>query len=240
MSKRRNTTISIVAAVLSGTLVYGLFQLQRLQLEQRDTVAVVVPKRFIDAGERLAEGDLAYRFVPVDSFDEKMLRDVKLASGMETIVPLGTNEPILDWKINKFRLLPASMESTFQIPREYIRSISNGIRAGDKVTLYVSGENEPSRRLFGAAVTVASVKSAGNVEIDNMHNPNLLSLAEGDRERMYASRRDANGMIDYINLNLSEEQWLELDGLCKDGARKLVVAFSPESLHVGGEAEAER
>lgn len=235
MNKKRNIGISLAASLMSAALVYGLFQLQQLELEKEETIAVVVPKRFIEAGKRLEAADLTYRRMPREAVDSSMLLQFGQAEGMETIVPLGTNEPILAWKINKFRLLPASSESTFQIPREYIRSISNGIRAGDKVSIYVSGESQPSGRMFEELVTVASVKSSGNVEIDDVQNPNLLSLAEDDLERMYASRRDANGMIDYINLNLTEEQWLQIDSYCKDGARKLVIAFSPQSLGVASE-----
>lgn len=237
MNRRRNILISLVAAVLSAVLVYGLFQLQRLQMEQQETMAVVVPKYFIEPGKRLTAEDLAYKLVPRQGFVEGMLEDLKLAVGMEAIIPLGTNEPILQWKIDRYYLLPTSEEATFQIPREYIRSISNGIRAGDKVALYLSGEGEPSMRIFENVITVASVKSSSNVEIDNMQDPNLLSLAEGDKERMYASRRDANGMIDYINLNLTEEQWLQIDSYCKGGLRKLVIAFSPESLNLAAREE---
>ncbi|GGG81380.1 SAF domain-containing protein [Paenibacillus radicis (ex Gao et al. 2016)] len=239
MSRKRSAGISVAAALLSVSVVYGLFHMQRLQLEKQETVAVVVPKRFIEAGKRLEMEDLIYRRMPRDTLDKDMLLDASAVAGMETVVPLGTNEPILAWKINRYRLLPAGSESTFQIPREYVRSISNGIRAGDKVTLYVSGEGEPSRRLFEELVTVASVKSSGNTEIDNMQNSNLLSLADDDKARMYASRRDANGMIDYINLNLTEPQWLLIDGYCKEGAGKLVIAFSPESLNVPAERTGE-
>ena len=85
--------------------------------------------------------------------------------------------------------------------------------------------------MFDEAVIVASVKSSGNVEIDDVVNPNVKSLADGNKQQMYASRRDANGMIDYINLNLTEAQWLQIDSLCKGGELKLVIAYSPESLH---------
>ncbi|MOA16710.1 hypothetical protein D3C78_1369380 [compost metagenome] len=54
---------------------------------------------------------------------------------------------------------------------------------------------------------------------------------------MYASRRDANGMIEYLNLNLTESQWLEIDGLCASGNLKLVVAYSPESLNLHSSKE---
>jgi len=113
-----------------------------------------------------------------------------------------------------------------------VLSVSNGIRAGDKVILYLTGEEIASERLFEQPVTVASVKSSANIEIDDTTNPNLMSLASGDKEKMYASRRDANGMIDYINLNLQEEQWLELDSLCKAGKARIVIAYSSQSLDI--------
>jgi hypothetical protein len=228
--KKRNVYISLTAAVLAGCMVYGMYKLQRIQLEQQDTVAVLVPKRFIAAGERLKEADLAFKLMPQSAYVSDMLVDKQQATGKETIMPLGIDEPILAWKVDSYLLQPRNTESTFQIPKEYIRSISNGIRAGDKVLLYASGEGTPSQRLFAEALRVASVKTSGNVEIDNVDNPNLLSLADGNREQMYASRREANGMIDYLNLNLTEEQWLAIDSMCKGGELKLVVAYSPESL----------
>lgn len=232
MNRRRNAGIGLLAALLSGLLVYGLFQLQELQVTREETVEVIVAKQFVEAGRRLTEADIAYKRIPREGYEKEMLVEARQAVGMETVIPLGTNEPILGWKIDQYHLLPADSESTFQIPRDYVRSISNGIRAGDKVSVYLSGENEPSRRIFDSLVTVASVKSSSNVEIDNMKDPNLLSLAEGDKERMYASRRDANGMIEYINLNLTESQWLQIDSYCKDGLHKLVIAYSPESLQL--------
>lgn len=236
MNRTRNIWISLVAAVLSALLVFGLYHVQRLQIERRETVAVVVPKRFIGAGERLTADLLSYKRVPQEAYTPNMLSELAAAEGKETVIPLGQGEPILDWKIGSYYLQPKQTESTFQIPKEYIRSISNGIRAGDKVLLYASGEAGASRRLFEEAVVVASVKSSGNVEIDNIENPNLTAMAEGDKEQMYASRREANGMIEYLNLNMTEEQWLKLDSLCKGGQLKLVVAYSPESLNVHAEA----
>src|SRR5690606_22891097 len=108
-------------------------------------------------------------------------------------------------------LQPGRSQSTFQVPKEYIRSISSGIRAGDLVMLYASGAEDESTRVFDEPVVVASVKTSGNVEIDNMDRPHLLSLAEGNKEEMYAARRDANGSIDVINLNLTEAEWLTID-----------------------------
>jgi len=240
MNKTRNIWIGLLAAFLSAFVVYGIYELQKMNVARQDTVAVVVPKRFISAGELLQTKDLEVRRLPSSAVDGDMLRELAEAQGKETVIPLGRGEPILKWKLDYYRLQPRRSESTFQIPKDYIRSISNGIRAGDKVLLYASGEGEPSGRLFEEAVVVASVKSSGNQEIDNVDNPHLLSLTEGNMEGMYASRRDANAMIDYLNLNLTEEQWLKLDTLCKSGSLKLVVAYSPESFESIREGESEQ
>ncbi|OMF34743.1 flagellar biosynthesis protein FlgA [Paenibacillus sp. FSL H8-0548] len=240
MLRRRNAMISLTAAVLSASLVYGMYELQRNQIELDDTIAIIVPKRFIGAGERLKESDLEFKMLPKAAYVSDMISKLEHAAGKETIIPLGQGEPLLHWKVDDYYFQPKRSESTFQIPKEYIRSISNGIRAGDKVMIYASGEAAPSMRIFSEAVTVASVKSSGNVEIDSIENPNLFSLAEGNKQQMYASRREANGMIDYLNLNLSEEQWLQLDDLCKAGELKLVVAYSPESLNLAVGEEGDR
>jgi len=237
MIRTRNVWIGLLAAVMAACVVYGLFHLQQLQLLQRDMATVIVPTRFIGAGEQISDKDVGLLTIPLSVLDSDMLQDISEVRGKETIVPLGKGEPILSWKLDRFRLQPSRSQSTFQIPREYIRSISNGIRAGDKVLLYASGTGVPLGRLFEEAVTVASVKTSGNLEIDNVSNPNLLSLAEGNMEQMYASRRDANGMIDYLNLNLTEEEWLKLDALCRDGTAKLVVAYSSASYDLLTEGE---
>jgi len=232
MNRKRNLYISIAAALLSALFVYGVYMLQLRQVKFEETVTVVVPNRFVPAGERLTPDMLGSKQISKASYVPEMMEDPTIVIGMETVVPLGSGEPLLGWKMDNYRLLPDRQQSTFQIPQDYVMSISNGIRAGDKVILYISGKSIQSQRLFGNTVSVASVKTSGNIEIDDVSNPNLLSLASGDKEKMYASRRNANGMIGYINLNLTEEQWLQLDGLCKDGENKLVIAYSPESLDV--------
>ncbi|MBD2847786.1 flagellar biosynthesis protein FlgA [Paenibacillus sp. IB182496] len=244
MSRKRNLLISIVAALLAGLLVYAVYTLQLRQLRLQETVEVVVPSRFIAAGERLTAELLTTRTIAMASYDSEMFTDPASAIGLETAVPLGEGEPLRAWKVSSYRLLPEHNESTFQIPREYVLSISSGIRAGDRVVLFVSGSEAGSERLFGGLVTVASVKTSGNQEVDDPDNPNLISLANGDKENMYASRRDANAMIDHVNLNLTETQWLEIDRLCRDGAAKLVIAFSPLSMEpeesrMPGDAEGE-
>ncbi|MNJ04540.1 hypothetical protein D3C73_1653490 [compost metagenome] len=53
---------------------------------------------------------------------------------------------------------------------------------------------------------------------------------------MYASRRDANGSVEQLNLNLSEEAWRVIDEACSTKQNKLVIAIrSSFMLEEGGE-----
>ncbi|TFE25764.1 SAF domain-containing protein [Cohnella luojiensis] len=230
MNRRRQAAISLSAAVLSGLLVYGVYLLQLRQIQLQETVDIVVPNRFISTGTKLDPEHLTMISLPRSAITPEMITDLSEAVGMETSVPLGGHEPLLRWKVDKYPLLPRTGQSTFQIPREYVKSVSNGIRAGDEVMVYLSDESTASRKLYADSIRVAGVKTAANLEIDNPKNPNLMSMANGDKEGMYASRRDANGTIDSINLNLTEEQWLALDSACKGGTAKLIIAFQASSI----------
>jgi hypothetical protein len=234
LNRRRQLAIGISAAILSGLLVYAVYLLQLRQIRFQETTDVVVTKQFVAAGTVLVKEHLKVLSLPRGAVTDQMMISVEEAVGMETSTPLGANEPLLKWKLDKFRLLPRSGQSTFQIPREYVKSVSSGIRAGDEVAVYLSDESTSSRRLFEDPILVAGVKTAANLEIDNPKNPNLLSMANDDKEKMYASRRDANGTIDSINLNLTENEWLLLDSACKNGTAKLVIAFQATSIQGEG------
>ncbi|NOU62801.1 flagellar biosynthesis protein FlgA [Paenibacillus sp. LMG 31461] len=233
MNRRRSLLISVIAALLAGLLVYGVYVLQVNQVELQQTVQVVVPKDFVRAGQFIHEDMVEFKAIQKGSYTSSMMTKLTDVIGQESMIPLGTQEPILKWKLNRYHLLPNEQQATFQIPKEYLLTVSNGIRAGDRVRMYVSGSDGSSRRLFGdKEITVASVKSSANVEVDNPKNSNLLSKAQGDEQKMYTSRLEANGAIDQINLNLTENEWLQIDQLCSGKKAKLVIAFSSTSIQV--------
>lgn len=231
MNRRRSLLISVVAAVFAGLLVYGVYVLQMNQVELQMTVQVVVPKDFIRAGQLIRDDMVELRAIQKGSYTDDMVTELGDVVGQESMIPLGTQEPLLKWKVNRYHLLPNEQQATFQMPKEYLLTVSNGIRAGDRVRIYVSGIDGSSRRMFDdKEITVASVKSSANVEVDNPKNSNLLSKVEGDEQKMYTSRLEANGAIDQINLNLTEKEWLQIDQLCSGKKNKLVIAFSSTSI----------
>jgi len=226
VSRKRSLWIGAVSALLAALLAYAVYELQLRQLEGRATLQIVVPTRFIDAGTIIEEGMVELRALDAGAYREGMLVRTRDAVGLETLVPLGAGEPVLDWKLDRLRLMPNAHQYTFQIPKSYILSISSGIRAGDQVLIFASGGEFGSGLLIREPITVASVKSAAYTEVDGTDNSALLSKARNDQERLYAARRDASAPIDHINLNLTEAQWLLLDEWCRDGGTKLVIAFA--------------
>lgn len=232
MSRKKSFLIAVISAALAGCLVYGIYYMQLKQLEWQETILVAAPKQFIDSGTLLTADLVEYKPIFASSYEEGMILDLKQVIGKETLIPLGEGEAILEWKLNQFQLLPKANQFTFQIPKHYILSISNQIRAGDQVELYLSSADGGSRRLFSEPVMVASVKLSSNQEVEDGHHSSLLSRAQGDLEKLYASRRNANGPIDSINLNLTESQWLEIDRLCQIEGNQLVIAYRNSKLEL--------
>lgn len=235
MSRRRSLGYSAIAALLSLLLVYGVYTVLIRQVELQKTVQVIVPRDFIPAGTLIRREMLDFRTLAESGVRTGMLTAMDQAVGRSSLIPLGTNEPILDWKIDRFHLLPGPGQATFSIPKEYVLSVPGGIRAGDRISVYASGILG-TVRLIPEDVIVASVKSSANTEVDDPEQSNLLGKLNNDKEKMYASRRDANGSVDQLNLNLTEEQWRLIDEACSSRQNKLVVAFRAASiLEEGGE-----
>lgn len=237
MNRKRQMAVSVSAALLSGLLVYGVYMLQVRHIRLEETEQVVVPRQFVPAGTILDRSMLKLEAVPRGAVGETAVKRLDEAVGKQAFAPLGSGEPLLNWKIGAYPLLPRPGEATFQVPRDYVLSVSNGLRAGDWANVYVSSEHEPSRRLYPEPVLVAAVKTASNLEIDNPKASSLQSMIDGDERMMYASRRDANGSIDAVNLNLTEEQWLALDAACKDGSAKLIIAFEASAFGPDGKGD---
>lgn len=225
MISRRRMLLSLAAALLAALAVYGLYYVQLERVQAEGKVDVVVPGRWIDAGQFITADQLAWLSIPLSSATDEMVYSIEQVAGQEALVPLGASEPILQWKLNKYALHPGQQQATFQIPKDYIKSISNGIRAGDEVWIYISSAESEPQRLFQEGIIVASVKTGSNNEVDVPDEEGKHAITRSNAEQMYASRREANGMIEHINLNLTEQQWLELDAHCREGKSKLVIAY---------------
>lgn len=223
MNRARNLWISLAAALVSVLLVYGVYAVLIRQVDMQRTVRVVVPKAFIPAGTAVTREMLDYRVLTEGGLREGMLREAGEAVGMVTLVPLGSGEPVLGWKLDRFHLQPGPGQATFSIPKEYVLSVPGGIRAGDRIAVYASGK-AGTVRLLPEDVTVASVKSSANLEVDDPKDPHLMAMARNDKEKMVASRRDANGTVEQMNLNLTEEEWRMIDEACRSKQNKLVIA----------------
>lgn len=229
--------LSILAALLAALAVYGLYYVQLERVQQEERVRILVPSRWIDAGQYITAEQLAWHTIPLSMATEDMLYELEQVVGQEAVIPLGTGEPILQWKLNKFALHPNQQQATFQLPKDYIKSISNGIRAGDEVWIYVSQQEGEAERLFEEGIIVASVKTGSNNEVDVPSEMDKHAIIRSNAEQMYASRRDANGMIEYINVNLTEAQWLEIERRCSDGSGKLVIAYHALPAPVKGQMQ---
>lgn len=220
MLRFRRLLISLLAALAAAGLVYAVYMTLLHQVELQETTTVIVPGRFIQEGTVITEDLLTHRTVLKATVDSDMFIDADELIGRQTLIPLGEGEPVLRWKLSDLVLLPLEQESTFEVPKEYIRSISGGVREGDLVRIYVSGDGN-ERRLLLEDVRVASVRLSDDSRSRESSEPQ----GQADQHQRLLALRAAK-QVDRINLNLTEDQWLLLDRACTqpDGG-KLVIAL---------------
>jgi hypothetical protein len=226
MRRSRAYLVIFVAAIVSAVLVVSLYQVQAASFKRQQKIIVVAPAKFIAVGQVVREEDVKRLVILKSAFMNGMVRSERAVVGKTAAVALGKNEPILDWKLGQDYSIPKPNEATFLIPRNYILSISNEIRAGDFVDVYASSFGGKSTRLFDGPVVVHAVKTSANQEVTDVPELPLASNFVSNRHALLASRKNASGSIEYVNLNLTESQWLLIDRQCKSGASKLVIAYA--------------
>lgn len=220
MLRFRRLLISLLAALAAAGLVYAVYMTLLHQVELQETTTVIVPGRFIQEGTVITEELLTHRTVLKAAVDSDMFSQADELIGRQTMIPLGVGEPILGWKLSERLLLPLEKESTFEIPQEYLRSISGGVREGDLVRIYVSGDGN-ERRLLLQDVRVASVRLAD----DSRGSREATELqGQADQRQQLLAKRTAR-QVERINLNLTEDQWLLLDRASRPDDAKLVIAL---------------
>lgn len=229
MRRGRAYLIIFIACMISAILVATLYHFQRTYFMKQNETIVVAPAKLIPVGQVIREQDLKRISISKHQNRSEMFQQVSDVEGMTAAVTLGKNEPILAWKIGKDLALPHSGEATFQIPKSYIFSLSNEIRSGDYVNIYLSSPNGVSEKLFDESVVVHSVKTAANHEVIDVLDVPLTEAFKSNEMALRKSRKNANGLIEYINLNLSEQQWLNIDRFCKTGSSRIAIARAEDS-----------
>jgi len=232
LNRRSSLLLSLLSACAAAAMVYGLYVWQLQQLEVQRQVTVLAPAHFVDVGEVLTAETLMPVSMTVSHVQEDMVTDAEQVLGLTALIPLGKEEPLREWKLGEVRLLPTEEEAVFQIPEEYLLSVSNDIRAGDNVSIYVSGGEHP-HKLLQRDVVVASVKTAANREVtEEVPAGQRLS---GNAEQLHDRRQQASGTIAHINLLLQEKEWAVIDQVCRQGGKLVIAMVNPFEFHTGKE-----
>jgi hypothetical protein len=186
----------------------------------------------LPVGHVIAASDVTRVVVFRDSVTDEVVRSKQALVGRMVAVAMGKHEPFVRWKVSRNAAIPRGEERTFQIPKSYLFSVANELRAGDEVYVYVSSK-DGSKQLFEAPVRVHAVKTAANQEVADLEQAPFSGAFQSNTQALSASRRNANGAIESVNLNLQPAQWLEIDRLCKDGAAHIALAYTATAVRGG-------
>lgn len=230
---RRRTWIALAISVgLAVLLVTVLFHIVQASVLKQQKVWVLAPSHFLPVGHVITASDVTRIIVFRDGVTDEVARSKRALVGRMVAVAIGKHEPFLRWKVTRNAAMPRGEERTFQIPKSYLFSVANELRAGDAVYVYVSSR-DGSKQLFPDPVRVHAVKTAANQEVTDLDGTPFSGAFQSNEQARMASRRNANGAIESVNLNLRAEQWLQIDQMCKEGAAHIALAYSSSKVRGG-------
>jgi Flp pilus assembly protein CpaB len=139
--------------------VFGFVHWMKRYEVKVTTEPVLMAKRYIPAHTVITEEMLYMEQIDSRLKNTNAIHDPKFLIGKETSIPIGTNEQLVNWKIDERRLIPNPGESYFTFKTDAISSVSNMVRRGDYVPIWLEVD-ESTLQSWSAADNQGSVPGA--------------------------------------------------------------------------------
>ena len=211
---------------LSGLLLMGLSIWMYVLFMQRYEASITLmetlkPARMLQPGDVIREELVRRVTIPVAAHDVEATVLVNELIGKTVLVPIGTSEEFLAWKVGDRVLTPRNGERYFSFKSDKIQNDGNIVRRGDRVDVWVEFDTPRwlrdiagSRRQIAGlklieGLLVASVKTNDGVEVSDMDGLNLVLTKVGNptatsRNSLTQARSSPNGIPD-INTYVMRE-----------------------------------
>lgn len=152
-------------AILLGALVaVGAFVfLQQLGPRPAPTTQIIIAQRAISSYVPITQADLAFKTVPVQGLDDRILRDPARAIGKVSLVPILDGEPLMADKLGESHYLLGPGYRAVAIDTNLVATAGGQVLPGDMVDLYwVSRSGGDPGGLLAPDVRVLDVRSSDN------------------------------------------------------------------------------
>jgi hypothetical protein len=232
--------------------VYGYIHWMKTYEEEVTTTAILIAKQYIPAHTKI-EGDM----IEVVHLDFRLKRDdawqrLEDVIGKETAIPIGTGEQFIKWKMDILKVAPNPGEQLFTFKTDSIAAVSNMIRRGDEVQIWLELDPNLLRSewphvktslLPGAmkvltGVKIAYVRDAQGQEVVNKDRglPSIIvSQSPADQIIHEQQRSEATGDIVSVTYVLTEMDYEKLLRAQRYGRLKMGFSYTfKEQIHAQG------
>lgn len=193
-----------LAATLLLVSTYGYIVFMEQRKIESPVTSTIMPTRLLNAGEVIDSTMLRHVTVPLDAHRKDAIVDVNSLIGMTVIVPIGSTEEFVSWKLAKANHVPVDGERYYAFPTDSLTNVSNMVRKGDRVDVWIEfpepvlvemGDNlwHFSAVKIIENLYVAHVKSSEGIEITDTTADSLAFIA-GDDLQLASHRNNSNGI----------------------------------------------
>lgn len=221
-NKSKMIAVLIGIVIIVGMTVGFHFYIKEYE-HNITTMKTYVPSRFIQAGEEITKSMIHQATIPTMQHRSNAYTHPNDIIGQRAVVPIGTNEEFMDWKLTKDNIYPTAGQEFFPFQINFVQSINDMVRRGDEVDIWVDykkpveekGQKIYSKKIL-SNITVAYVKDTNGKEIkDSSQNTALqalehLSKSEKDQYTFQHFRDTPTAKPSYMTFIMTPEQYQTL------------------------------
>lgn len=200
----KKIALFVLGLVLLAGSTYGYSLYMDKRRVDTPMVTTIMPSRLLNVGEIIDSSMLRHVSIPVDAHRNDAIVDADTLIGMTVIIPVGSSEEFVSWKLSKQHNVPVDGERYYAFPTDSLTNVSNMVRRGDRVDVWVEFPQsvlvEMEDKLWHLSAVkiienlhVAHVKSNEGFEITD-GSDNTLGLYAGDASLLSSHRNNSNGV----------------------------------------------
>lgn len=158
----------IGGCVLLFVSVFGFIQWMSSYETTVSTTPVLMARKYIPAHTKITEEMVVVQSVDARLKNVEAIHDPTKVIGKETLIPMGTNEQFVPWKLEERNLYPNPGQNYFTFKMGVVSSVGNMIRRGDIVRIWLEMEDSVAtewRGLIGEEDLPAAMVVIGNAKV---------------------------------------------------------------------------
>lgn len=170
----------LIALIFIVGSTYGYVLFMNAKKQEIPMVMTYMPSRYLEAGIVITEDDITKVSINEYANRSDALHEKSEIIGKRVIVPIGTTEQFIRWKLSDVIELPVEDSQYYSFETDVYRNIGNLLRKGDRVDVWVEFETPKLVYINEVLWSVGAIKLIDDMYVASVKNAEGIEVASAD------------------------------------------------------------